>query len=247
MIPDTLRNNPELLWARRLTWLYFWLLILEGALRKWAFPTLADPLLLIRDPLVLLIYFLAGTRRRFPMNGFIFASVILAACLGVSALLWGHGNLWVALYGLRTDFLHLPLIFVIPEIFSLDDVKNFGRAILWASMPMTLLVALQFLSSPESLLNVAVGGTPSQLQGALGHVRPAGTFSFVTGTANFLAFQTVFIAAFFIAGECKLLRTASLVCLIFALICSVSRSALLSCGLVLAVCLWGCFLNPKLI
>jgi hypothetical protein len=29
---------------------YFWLLIFEGALRKWVVPGLSDPLLLARDP-----------------------------------------------------------------------------------------------------------------------------------------------------------------------------------------------------
>jgi hypothetical protein len=38
---------------RQLLWLYFWLLIFEGALRKWLLPGLSTPLLLVRDPVAL--------------------------------------------------------------------------------------------------------------------------------------------------------------------------------------------------
>src|SRR5438128_1892579 len=40
---------------KRLIWLYFWLLIFEGVFRKWIVPQLANPLLLVRDPVLLLI------------------------------------------------------------------------------------------------------------------------------------------------------------------------------------------------
>lgn len=39
---------------RQLFWLYFWLLIFEGALRKWLLPGLSNVLLLVRDPVALL-------------------------------------------------------------------------------------------------------------------------------------------------------------------------------------------------
>ena len=51
---------------RRLLWLYLWLLIFEGAFRKWIVPQLSSPLLLIRDPVVVLIYVLALRARLFP-------------------------------------------------------------------------------------------------------------------------------------------------------------------------------------
>src|SRR6266851_4848928 len=54
--------------VRRMIWLYCWLLIFEGALRKWI-PPLSVPLLVVRDPLVLLIYIQAVRCRRFPING----------------------------------------------------------------------------------------------------------------------------------------------------------------------------------
>ncbi len=54
-------------------WLYLVLLIGEGALRKWIVSSLGAPLLVIRDPLVLLIYLQAVRCRRFPVSGAVVA------------------------------------------------------------------------------------------------------------------------------------------------------------------------------
>ena len=44
---------------KKLIWAYFLLLLFEGALRKWFLPGLSQGLLIIRDPIVIWIYFLA--------------------------------------------------------------------------------------------------------------------------------------------------------------------------------------------
>ncbi len=245
METDALRRNPEILWARRLVWLYFWLLLFEGALRKWFLPGYSNPLLLIRDPVVLLIYLLAASRRQFPLNGFIGYSAILAVLLFISALLWGHGNLLVALFGLRANFLHLPLIFIIPRIFSQDDVRAFGKALLWVSLPMAALIILQFMLPARHILNIAVGGTYTQMQASLDHVRPAATFSFVIGATAFLSLQCAFIASAFFEKSSRFLRTLSFIALLFALACSLSRSSVVACLLVLAGAVLVFFLNPS--
>src|SRR4249920_1474050 len=69
---ETIRN------VRRLIWLYLWLLIFEGALRKWVLPQFSAPLLLIRDPVVLLIYLLALRARIFPHNIYVISLAIIA-------------------------------------------------------------------------------------------------------------------------------------------------------------------------
>src|SRR5713226_3418491 len=64
-------------YVRRLIWLYFWLLLIEGALRKWVLPTYSNPLLLIRDPVVIAIYLLAIPAKVFPRNGWTLALVVI--------------------------------------------------------------------------------------------------------------------------------------------------------------------------
>ncbi len=116
MNPTSL-EHPRIRNIRRLIWLYFWLLLLEGALRKWALPSLSNPLLIVRDPVVLLIYILAIRSRVFPRNGWI-ASL---AVIGFLSFALSFIPLWpylppsrialVSGYGFRSNFLHLPLIF----------------------------------------------------------------------------------------------------------------------------------------
>ena len=71
-------EDPTIRNIRRLIWLYFWLLLLEGALRKWVVPQLSNPLLIIRDPVVLLIYVLAIRARVFPRNAWVLSLAFIA-------------------------------------------------------------------------------------------------------------------------------------------------------------------------
>lgn len=184
-------SAPEI---RILIWIYFLLLIFEGALRKWILPGLAEPLLLIRDPFLILIYIRALGRGVFVVNGF----VIVLGFLGMIALLLGmtvgSGNLVVTGFGFDAMFFHLPLIFIMPRVLDREDVVRIGRAMLWLSFPMAALMAMQFRAGPDDWVNVGVGGTVgAQIRGALGKIRPPGFFSFITGAAQFLGLATVFV------------------------------------------------------
>src|SRR5256885_15144288 len=123
--------------VRQLIWLYFWLLLTEGVLRKWVLPRFSDPLLLIRDPVMLGIYYYAFRARVFPRNGWVvslwviallslLAGILLARFSLVSGYVPPIPILEVNLYGMRTNFLHLPIIFVMASVFDEEDVKKFG-------------------------------------------------------------------------------------------------------------------------
>src|SRR6056300_865217 len=53
---------------KEIIWLYFLLLLFEGALRKWFLPGLSQGLLIVRDPIVLWIYYLCYAKGLFPLN-----------------------------------------------------------------------------------------------------------------------------------------------------------------------------------
>ncbi len=65
--------------VRVLIWVYLVLLVIEGTIRKWVVPQFSDPLLIIRDPVVLAIYFFALEARVFPRNGYVVALGIIGA------------------------------------------------------------------------------------------------------------------------------------------------------------------------
>jgi hypothetical protein len=167
---------------RRLIWLYFFLLVYEGALRKWIVPSLANPLLIVRDPVVILIYALSVSKGVFPEEAFVGWTIGLGALTFLMSLVTGTGNLFVSLYGWRTDFLHLPLIFLMAKILTPADVRKLCLAILITAVPMALLVMAQFKAGPTAWVNVGVGGGEGgQLDVGFGKIRPPGTFPLPTG------------------------------------------------------------------
>ena len=123
---------------RRLLWIYFWLLILEGALRKWVLPGLATPLLLVREPVALLALLwgwpLLRKRRWQQWLQPLFAIGPLAFLLAISV---GHGDIFTALYGLRLLVLQLPLIFLYATVFNRADVISFAWVMLWPDDSLT--------------------------------------------------------------------------------------------------------------
>jgi len=179
-------------------WIYFWLLIFEGALRKWILPSLSDPLLIVRDPVVLVTYFLALRAGIFPKNGFVGSIAIiglLSFLTGLVIMLSSEkGNVTIPLFGFRANFLHLPLIFIFPSVMDQSDLVKFGRWVLILSLPMAILMVLQFASGSTGWLTVgAGGGEGGQIVSALGKIRPPGTFSFITGPVFFFSLVSVFL------------------------------------------------------
>ncbi len=186
--------DPRLASVRRLVWFYLILWVLEGALRKWIVPGLANPLLIIRDPVLLGIYALALQRRVFPFqHPFVVVIGALGALCVAMAYLVTPASWVVITYGWRSNFLHLPLIFLLPLIFDESDVREVGRWLLLSALPMSLLVLIQFRSAPTAWVNTVVGGEGTQLESAYDHVRVAGTFSFTNGMCAY----TALVAAFF--------------------------------------------------
>lgn len=198
-------------------WLYFALLIAEGALRKWIFPGFSDLLFVVRDPVVLLIYLFAMRAGAFSFR----PAMVILLLLAMISLVFAIANdmpVLITLFGLRTDFLHLPLIFVMGAVLNRDDVLRYGRWFLLTSVPIMLLMVMQFNASPDAMVNFGVGGMEGgQLRGAMGKIRPPGPFSFVTGVVVY--FQIV--AAFVCLGWMRA-RTFSLPLLAAATIATVA-------------------------
>lgn len=233
---------------RFLLGLYIALWIFEGALRKWIVPGLANPLLIIRDPVLLLLYMLAVAKGVFPTRPMVFWIITLGAVAFGVSFAGSDIPLVIQLYGLRADYLHLPLIFLMPMIFDRDDIRQVGKWLLLIGGPMAVLVLLQFLSSGSGFLNRGAGGSDSgQLESAYGHVRPSGTFSFTNGLTGF----TAIVVAFFLHNLLekrvypKWLWLAAGPALAVLIVLSGSRVAVGLAGLIMASVVFICVLKPR--
>jgi len=231
-------------------WVYFFLIIFEGALRKWFLPFLATPLLIVRDPVALWLLYTAWRYDKFPFNNYI-AGIYFAGILAFfSTMLIGHGNFFVAIYGERILLLHFPLIFLIGNTFNLEDVLKMGRAFLWIAMPMALIIALQFYSPQTSFINRGIGGEGgSGFSGANGYFRPSATFSFTTGTTEFFSVIVAFVIYFWFNTKKikQWVLIGATIALMAALPLSISRTLSFQVAASLLFALCFVFYNPKYI
>ena len=180
---------------RKLIWAYFFLLVIgEGVLRKWVLPSLSEIILLIRDPLVIWIYYLAYARGLFPTENKYIQKVFLWTVFAVVAtLLFNGGHPFSIAYGIHCNLLHFPLIFIIAKVLTGRDVIRYGQAFLLMALPMTWLMTQQFQADREDIMNVAAGGTGYQLETSGGKVRASGTFTFVSGPVFYFCFTMAFL------------------------------------------------------
>lgn len=237
-------NERVIIAIKRLIWAYFWLLVIEGALRKWVLTRYSDPLLVIRDPVAIAIYLLAIKARVFPRNVWVYSLLIIGAVsLIVGALVLQpympiRPLLLVTLFGWRSNFLHLPLIWVIAKVFDAKEVKRLGWWMLVTLVPLTIVMALQFNASPDSFVNRVAGGSAEaqQIDAGGGKIRPPATFSFISGVIFYAAAS----AAYLLYGALKRdtypswLLFAAGFALVVATAVSGSRSVLLAVLLVVA-------------
>ncbi len=255
------RSNPPLTAdskllrnIRRLLWLYIFLLVIEGALRKWIVPQLSNPLLLVRDPIVLVVYVLALRAGIWPRNKFMYflaaiaflswlvAFFVLEPYVPISRVLVVTG------YGFRSNFLHLPLIFIFANVFDAEDIKKIGWWILLGMIPMGLIMALQFHASPDSFINRTVGlGEGEQITAGGGKIRPPGTFSFISGPIYYVALSVAFAiyGALSRATYRNWLLVSAAFSILLAIVVSGSRSLVVSVLLVIFSLAFVLLLRPE--
>lgn len=193
-------NKKSIANLKRLIWLYFFLLIFEGTLRKWLLPQFSDVLLVVRDPVVLAIYFIAIKTKLFPRNSYMLWLAIIAMLSWLVSLLVLEPYLslkplvLVTGFGFRSNFLHLPLIFVIGKALDQEDVLKLGKWVLIGLIPMCVLLAVQFNAAPDAFINRTAGlGENQQITAGGGKIRPPGTFSFVSGVIFYAALSAAYL------------------------------------------------------
>ncbi len=235
--------------VRFLIWTYFILLIIEGALRKWVVPQLSNPLLVVRDPVALAIYFFSiRAIYAFPKecSGLLTLVFNRQGSAPLSAPTWrwmdylpyNESHPHFGRLRVHANFFHLPLIFVMAKVLRPEDIQNSAGATLVIIIPMTFLMIAQFRADPGALINSTAGGEGEMMTAALGKVRTAGPFSFVIGVVLYFSLATAFLLwGVLKRGVYKIVAFAfarPAAALVIGVSVSGSRSAVASCALVVA-------------
>lgn len=242
-------SNNTLIWLKRGVWLYFYLLLFEGALRKWVLPGLSDALLIVRDPLAILLLFFAWKANILKFNGYITVMTFIGVASIITTFLTGHQNLFVTIYGARILLIQFPFIFLIGTVFDKSDVLQIGKQMLYIALPMTILITLQFYSPQSAWVNRGVGGDMegAGFSGALGYFRPPGTFSFTNGNTFFYQLLACFILMFWLMPKYinKLILVLATICLVIAIPISISRTLLFSVIIALVFYFSALYFRPQ--
>ena len=237
-------------------WLYFWLLIFEGALRKWVFPGSSNTLLLVRDPVVAICYFLAIRNNKFPTGPFVLVALFLGilsfmASLVVSPVSDVRKLLLITGFGFHANFLHLPMIFLIRDAFDWERIRAIGKWTLLLAPLTAVLVFLQYRSPSDAWVNHGAGKDSAQIAAGVHgseKIRPAGLFSYNTGNSSYLAWVTAFLLNGLLIkkGITRGMVIVAAMSLVTAGSLSVSRTCILSIALVVAGGALCSVLAPKL-
>ncbi|MEQ8994951.1 MAG: hypothetical protein RID53_00410 [Coleofasciculus sp. B1-GNL1-01] len=172
------------------------ILVVEGALRKWIFPQASDLIYFLKDFLLLGAYlsyfgFLKSTRQSRVKNLWINMLIFFVTgwCI-FQAFNPSLGSLVVGIFGLRGYLLYIPLIWIIPNLFqSRGELEQFLRSHLLLVIPVGILGIAQFFSPPSSPINVYAPGDVADVAtfgGGTGIVRVTGTFSYLSGFSVYL-------------------------------------------------------------
>lgn len=215
---------------KRLLLAYVLLWLLEGALRKWVWPQYAAPLVVIRDPIALVALCYALVSGYWRLNFFI-GSLWAIAALSFVITLGLEVPPLVALIGLRTLALHFPIIFIAGQVFTREDVDKIGNLLLDLALPMSILMAMQFLSPADAWLNRGAGLEAAQIAGTGGKIRAAGVFSYISGPIQYYSLVTAFALHRLVARE----RYGALSMLASAVGTTIAVSVAISRGLAAAI------------
>ncbi len=233
---------------KKLIWSYFLLLLFEGALRKWFLPGLSQGLLIIRDPIVIWIYYLCYAQGVFPLNNKYLQRCFQWGALAiVLSFLINQAHPLTIAYGARTNLLHFPLIFIMARVLTFKDVLSFGKAFLLLALPMTWIVAQQFQADRFDTINTAAGGIGHQIMTSGDKVRASGTFTFVSGIVFYYCFTVAYIIyGFLVKGAFpKWMLYLGTSATLLAMVTAGSRAVIAECLQVLACIGFLAYFKPS--
>ena len=112
-------------------------------------PFLASPLSIVLDPIALYLIIYVQRLKLFKFDIPFFAVILIGVLSIFTAVFGGHGNIWVASYGKRIMFIHIPFMYMVAIVLKKKDLIQMGKVLFYISLPTTKLMVLQF-HSPQT-------------------------------------------------------------------------------------------------
>lgn len=215
----------------RLIFLFMFFTIFDGIFRKWLFPSLSIPIMVIKQIIAIWIVFKASHYYS-KFGAWEKSFMIVGGIVFVTSLLFGHQNLLVAIWGCLPYFFGLTLCCIIANVLSFDDICTIGKIIVYFVPINAALTAIQLILPAGHWLNYKAGGeieyeSISAIE-LMGGFRPSGIFM-STGTLSlYLLMAMEFLLYFLFINQNviknKILLIIAYLCCWTTSICAVSRT-----------------------
>jgi hypothetical protein len=189
------------------------LVVCEGAVRKWVAPGLQAEIYLVKDAMLVLAY-IGFVSSHLPTGSHLKVMAGLKTLLIFSLLYFGvqvinpnSPSILLSIIGLKNYLLYVPLAFVVPYMFSSSkDLEHKLRKYAVLMIPFAALGLVQFTFSPDHWINDYVGSDPENARViamfglADEKARTTGTFSYPGGYTTFLT-VTLYLGLGLAAGK----------------------------------------------
>jgi hypothetical protein len=172
----------------RLFFATFWVIVFNGAVRKWIAPN-TSILYLLQDVPIFIAYCYAIWKGFFDRGYLMLGIVVLSTIIllqGLGQILVSGLDLFVALAGFHNYLFYLPVLLVFPLCLTERYRRNFIWWNLILSIPMCMLAIVQALSPRLAWVNKTTGGEAAGVPGA--------DVARVSGTFNFNGFYGIWVA-----------------------------------------------------
>lgn len=214
----------------------FFVVLFEGAIRKWISPALTVPLVLLRDCLALYGIYWAFSRGKVKTTNGIFKFLIwwtvILVSWGLFQLIVNQNSLFIYFIGLRFWLLYLWFACIAAVAMTEYDFRVIIKTIMLVVLCITPLIVLQFYSSPSAFINKQVEDDDEKVfKLTADFVRTTGLFSFTLGQSTLLAIASPFVLSALMGVNYFLKKNKLMPVMIFIALCictmlSGSRAAL---------------------
>ena len=223
-----------------------YVVVLEGALRKWVLPQASELIYFLKDGILLGAYIGYFNRERAAFRHLTARGGILGLLMAMVFILFFEvlnpalNSVLVGILGAKGYLLYIPLAFLLPDLFrSTEELQRYLRWYLLFCILVCLLGIAQFFAPADSALNVYA---PSEVETEVvafeeGNVRVTGTFPFLAGYGVYLTLCLSLLFALLIhqrRWNWRLAMGATLLLIIVNSFMTGSRGVVLSAVILLA-------------
>lgn len=199
------KNISRLSTIGKLFFVILFIVVFEGAFRKWISSSLTTLLVLLRDVIALYgIFWSIKTKRlRFTQRGaqILWLWTAIFMVWGLLQIIVNSSSFLIFIIGARFWLLYLWFAYAAAVSFCEHDFNFIAKTLLLLLLIMTPLAIMQHFLPPSSFLNKQLDNEVEDVfLVSAGIVRTTGTFSFTLGFTTFLAVVSPFVLALLAPG-----------------------------------------------